>query len=231
MAAFMCRFVEAAVRRYRSRIRRWHLTAASNSAALLGLTEDELMGLTYRLGEAARSVDPSLELVVGIAQPWGEYLVPAERPSPFWFADHLIRSGLQLGGLDLEVCMGVSGRGSYCRDALDLSRLLDLYALLGTPLSVTLAYPSSPRPDPNADPELTPGSGWWRNGFTPEAQRDWAGAFVSLALCKPYVQSVRWAHLSDTQPHQFPNAGLFGREGAPQPALDVLAELRSRHLR
>ena len=231
MAAFMCRFVEAAVRRYRSRIRRWQVTAASNSASLLGLTDEELMGLTYRLGEAARSVDPSLELVVGIAQPWGEYLVPAERPSPFWFADHLIRSGLQVGGLDLEVCMGCSGRGSYCRDPLDLSRLLDLYALLGVPLSVTLAYPSSPRPDPNADPELTPGAGCWRSGYDPEAQREWAEAFASLALCKTYVHSVCWANLSDAQPHLLPNAGLFDRAGAARPALEALRRLRAEHQR
>ncbi|MBY0229667.1 MAG: hypothetical protein K2W96_10345, partial [Gemmataceae bacterium] len=207
------------------------LTAASNSASLLGLGEDELMGLTYRLGEAARSVDPSLELVIGISQPWGEYLIPAERPSPFSFADHLIRSGLSIGSLDLEVCMGVGGRGSWCRDPLDLSRLLDLYALLGVPLSVTLGYPSSQRPDPNADPELVVGAGHWRTGFNAESQRDWAGAFASLALCKPYVQQVKWTHLSDAHPHQFPNSGLFGRDGTAQPALEVLRELRGRHLR
>ena len=59
MATFMCRFVEAAVRRYRNRIRRWHLTAASNWASILGLGEDELLGLTYRLVETARQVDPA----------------------------------------------------------------------------------------------------------------------------------------------------------------------------
>jgi len=71
LATFMCRFVEAAVRRYRNRIRRWQLTAASNCANVLALDEDELLRLTYRLVEAARQVDPGLETVVGIAQPWG----------------------------------------------------------------------------------------------------------------------------------------------------------------
>src|SRR5262249_4600103 len=132
---FMCRFVEAAVRRYRRRIRRWQLTAASNWASVLGLSEDELLSLTFRLGEAARQADSSLELVVGISQPWGEYMALADRTySPFIFADTLIRSGLQLAALDLEVVMGVKGRGGYCRDLLELSRLIDMYALIGVDL-------------------------------------------------------------------------------------------------
>ena len=76
-----------------------------------------MLGLTYRLAEAARQVDPSLELIIGIAQPWGEYMALADRThSPFIFADTLIRSGLNLAALDLEMVMGVTPRGSYCRD-------------------------------------------------------------------------------------------------------------------
>jgi len=231
MASFMCKFVEAAVRRYRSRIRRWQLTAASNWADVLGLSEDELLGLTFRLGEAARQVDPSLELVLGISQPWGEYMVPRERTSPFIFADNLIRSGLNLSAINLEIVMGVSGRGSYCRDLLDLSRLLDLYALLGVPLQVTLGYPFAAGSDPESDPELAVGFGSWRAGFTPDVQAEWATMYAALAACKPYVQAVQWAHFADAGAHLFPNCGLVDRDGAARPALDALQRLREQHLR
>jgi hypothetical protein len=227
----MCRYVESAVRRYRSRIRRWQLTAASNWATVLGLSEDELMGLTFRLGEAARHVDPSLELVVGVSQPWGEQMAATDRTySPFIFADHLIRSGLHLAGLNLELVMGIKGRGSYCRDLLETSRLLDLYALLGVPLSVTLGYPHSARVDPDGDPEMTADAGRWKTGFDPEAQADWSAAFGELALCKPFVQSVQWAHFSDQEPHQFPHCGLVDADGRPLPALAALGKLRDAHL-
>jgi hypothetical protein len=232
LATFMCKFVEAAVRRYRSRVRRWHLTAASNWASVLSLGEDELLGLTYRLGETARQVDPSLELIVGVAQPWGEYMATADRThSPFVFADTLIRSGLNLAALDVEVVMGVAPRGSYCRDLLELSRLLDLYALLGVPLQVTLGYPSSAGTDPDADPELRVGGGCWEGGFTPEAQAEWAAACAALAVCKPYVRGTSWCHWADAAPHQFPHGGLLDRDGRPKPALERLTELRARHLR
>ena len=95
--------------RYRSKIRRWQVCAGSNCARVLGLGEEELLGLTYRLAETARSVDPSIELVLGVSQPWGEYMSTDDYThSPFIFADTLIRSGLNnLAALDIELVMGV----------------------------------------------------------------------------------------------------------------------------
>jgi hypothetical protein len=246
LATFMCRFVETAVRHFRGKIRRWQVTAASNCANCLSLTEDNLLQLTWRLAEAARQAVPDIELVVGIAQPWGEYKAQAERNhSPFIFADTLIRSGLNLAALDLEVIMGVEPRGSYCRDLLEVSRLLDLYALLGVSLQVTLGYPSGGQPDLEADPEIRVGGGAWtpgrrdpppssaaaRDTFSGATQADWAASFAALSLCKPYVQGVQWAHLSDAEPHQFPHCGLVERSGSPKPALERLRELRKEHLR
>jgi hypothetical protein len=231
MASFACKFVEAAVRRYRGRVRRWQLTAASNCANVLSLGEEELLGLTYRLAEAARQVDPALELVVGIAQPWGEYMASEDRThSPFIFADTLIRSGLNLAALDVELVMGITPRGSYCRDVLEASRLLDLYALLGVPLRVTLGYPSQSGPDPEADPELRVGYGRWRNGFTPPVQAEWAEAFAALAVCKPFVQGVQWVHLNDAESHQFPHCGLVDATRNAKPVLQKLRALREKHL-
>jgi hypothetical protein len=232
LSTFMCKFVETAVRRYRNRIRRWQLTAASNCASVLNLSEDDLLGLTYRLTEAVRQVDSSLELSIGIAQPWGEYMTQTDRThSPFIFADTLIRSGLNLSALDIEVIMGVTPRGSYCRDILEISRLLDLYALLGVPLRVTLGYPSASASDADADPDLHVKGGHWGSGFTPEVQADWMRSVAALALCKPYVQSVQWVHPSDAEPHQFPHCGLLDNHDQPKPALQRLRELRETHLK
>jgi hypothetical protein len=231
LSNFMVGYVQAAIRRYRGRIRRWQLTAASNCASLLSLGEDELMWLTVRLIEAARKVDPALELVIGVSQPWGEYMAAEDRiHSPFIFADTLIRAGLNLAALDVELVMGITPRGSYCRDLLDTSRLIDLYALLGVPLRITLGYPSSSGPDADADPDYRVDAGFWRRSLTTEVQAEWAEVFASLALCKPSVQSVCWAHFSDAEPHQFPHCGLSDAQGTAKPALQSLRKLRETHL-
>ncbi len=232
LATFMCNFVERVVARYRGRVRRWTLSAAGNCAGVLSLGEDELLWLTVRLAETARQIDPGLELCVGIAQPWGEYMAAEDRiHSPFIFADTLLRTGLNLAALDLEIVQGVAPRGSYARDLLETWRLLNLYSLLGVPLRVTLGYPSAEGPDPQADPEQRVEAGRWRDGLGVAGQAGWAGAFVPLAVATPYVQAVHWCHWSDAEPHLFPHCGLVDAAGGVKPALDVLANVRGEHLR
>jgi len=231
LAKFMCAYVTAALKRYRRRIRRWHLTSASNSAAILSLGEEELLWLTVKLVQAAKQVDPGLEIIVGVTQPWGEYMALEDRThSPFIFADTLIRSELNLAALDLEVVMCAAPRGSYCRDLLETSRMLDLYALLGVPLRVTLGYPSVNAADPKCDPELRVAAGHWHEGFSLNSQADWAESFGGLTVCKPFVQAVHWTHLTDADVHQFPNCGLIDAKGQLKPAFQRLHQLRERHL-
>src|SRR5262249_13433104 len=183
IASFMCDFVEMTVKRYKGRVRNWQLTAGSNTNSLLGLGEEEMLWLALRIAEAARQIDHNVELVVGIAQPAGEYLASQVRThSPFVFADTLIRSGLNLAALDLELVMGVWPRGSYCRDILARSRLIALYSLLGLPLQITMGVPSGVGQDDLANAGQTVNAGRWRGPFTPQMQADWATAFGRLAL-------------------------------------------------
>jgi hypothetical protein len=231
LASFMCDFVETAVGRYRNRIRRWVLSAGANMVGVLKLGEEDLLWLTARLAEAAWQVDPDLELVLCLSQPWGDYMAKKEYTySPFIFSDTLIRAGLRLSALELEWYMGVSPRGSYCRDALDGSRQLDLYAMLGVPLQISLAYPSGEAKDALADPELSVGAGLWRDGFSPSTQADWATTFTRLALCKPFVRGVTWAHLTDGEEHMLPNCGLVDANGNAKPALERLKAIRKQYV-
>lgn len=232
LSGYLCDHVDAVVRRYCGRIRSWQVSAASNWAGVLAMRDEELLWLTMRLLETVKKVDSTLETTIGIAQPWGDYLVDQDcNQSPFVFADHLLRTGVKLAGLELEVLMGVAPRGSYCRDTLDASRIMDLYALLGVPLHVTLGYPSAGGNDDLADPDQRAQGGYWRSGFTPQAQADWVNLFAALAVCKPYVRCVRWPHFSDAQPHGDPHCGLLDGGGRAKPALETLRRLREAHLK
>jgi Glycosyl hydrolase family 10 len=232
LSSFMCDYIETAVSRYQGKIRRWLICSGSNCARALRLTEDDLIRLTARLAESAWGIDPQLEVLVGLAQPWGEYLSGDYfNYSPFVFADTLLRAGLPLAGFELEWHMGVQPRGTWCRDPLEASRLLDMFSVLGVPLQIGLSYPSSDAPDALADPEQILGkSGWW-HGLTPLAQAEWAEAFTGLAMAKGHVLSVFWDHLSDASPHRFPNAGLVYGNGERKPAFDRLRMLRETYLR
>lgn len=231
LAKFMENYVATVVHRYRKRIRTWQMTVGSNCANVLSLGEDELLWLTVRLVEIARQIDPELKPIIGIAQPWGEYLSQEDRThSPFVFADTLIRSGLNLAAVDLELVMGITPRGSYCRDLLEVSRLLDLYAILGVPLRVTIGFPSSRGADAKADPELRVGNGRWQTDYDLATQAKWTAEVASLVACKPYVQGVCWGQMADAEAHLFPHCGLFDAMGQPKPALDQLRNIREKYL-
>jgi hypothetical protein len=229
---FLVNYATAAVKRYGKRIRRWQLTSASNSAAILSLREEDLLSVTVQMTQAVGQIEPDLQIVAGIVQPWGEYMATESRNhSPFIFADTLMRLTNNLSALDLEIVMGCTPRGSYCRDLLEISRMLDLYAVLGVPLRITLGYPSADSVDPNADPELGVGGGYWEGGFQSDVQAEWAASVAALSLCKPYVQAVQWVHACDSEAHQFPHCGLFDASDQPKPAIEELRQLRAQHLR
>ena len=232
LAGYLCDQIEKTVSRYRDRIRTWQLTASTNIPQVFAGSDEELLWLTIRLIEAVRNVDATLDIVIGVAQPCGEYLTSTQHAhSPWAFADMLIRTGVKLAAIDLELVMGVQPRGTYCRDRLDIARLLDLYALLGVPLHVTLGYPSSDKADDMADADFNTGAGAWRRGFSPELQADWANAFGRLAVSKPYVRAVQWIHWADAEPHLFPHCGLVDSKGNIKPALSRLQAIREEFLR
>jgi hypothetical protein len=232
LAAFMCDYLETAVSRYKNEVRRWIVCAGFNNSDALGLVDDDRLRLAFRLFEAAAQVDSSLELVLSVAQPWGDYLGSADQTiSPMTFPDDLVRNGVRLAALELELYVGTRPRGSLPRDLLDTARLLDIFGMLGPPLEITLSIPASSEPDANATQH---GQEVWKHGWsagpTVEAQAEWGASFAALALCWPKVRTVTWGHWSDAEPHLVPNGGLLDANGLPRPLISQLRALRAEHL-
>ena len=178
LASFMCEYVEQAVKHFKGRVKRWHIGRGSNCLNALKLGEEDMFRLTARVAEAVLNADPQAEVYAGVSQPWGEYLSGDDFTySPFVFADTLLRAGIPLAGYDVEWAFGSAPRGNICRDLLEASRLLDLYGMLGVPIQLTLAYPSSAAADAKASPNERAGeSGAWRD-LTPDGQASFAEAF------------------------------------------------------
>jgi len=226
----VCDFVETAVARYAGLIRHWEVSARVNSGGALALSEENRLALVARTLEVVRQVDEELKLIVRIDQPWGGYQARGQhRLSPLHFVDALIRSGVGLYGVNLEIATGYSPRGTSPRDLLDFSRLIDLWSCLGVPLEVTLAFPSSTEPDPNATTELEVETPQWKEGWTEEAQAAWVDAYLPLLMAKQVVVGIYWCHFSDAVPHHFPHAGLLRADGTPKPALENFAKYRQEY--
>ncbi len=223
MAHLVLTFVRAAVQRYRGQVDCWICAGRVNAPDALGVSEPERVRLVAGTIELVRSLDPNTPAMVSFDQPWCEYLRQQHSDfPPLHFADALLRAGLDLSGFVLEVNIGTSPGATLPRSTLEFSRQLDNWSKLGLPLWLSLSAPSGIDPDPLAQraSEL-PTSSW-----TATIQQSWVARVVPLALSKPMVRGVLWNQLSDGVPHDFPNAGLFDRNGKVKPILGTLAAIR-----
>lgn len=176
VAAFACDFVETVVRRYQDRVHTWQVFSGFNHADALGLGEDDRIRLAARLLEAARQTDPEGEWVIGLAQPWGDYLASEDYTySPLVFADTLMRAGFTLAALDLELAFDGGGRSSRHRDPLEVYRILELFSVLGVPLEVTVGTKSVPDGGPPGCEETA----------------------LELAVALPQIRAVFWQRFAD----------------------------------
>ncbi len=203
LADALCGFTDAILRRYLERVRSWQVCAGFNHRDAQGLGEDDRLRLATRLMEVARHADADGSWILGIAQPWGDYLTVQDNTySPLVFADNLVRAGFQFAAVELEVLTGGAGRASLPRDAIAVYRLVELFGLLSLPLEVTFGgFPAADgarRPDDHLE------------------------TAVALAASLPQVRAVRF-DLADAGGDR---AGVVHSEGLRQ----CLRDLRVRYL-
>jgi hypothetical protein len=227
IVAFASEHIRRAVGRYHGRVALWQCAGRINAAEVLGLSDEERLQLAARAIELVRSLDPQAAILVTFDQPWAEYLSHREMDfPPLYFADALVRAGLDLSGLVLEVNLGFSPGATLPRTVLEFARHLDYWALLGLPLVLSVSVPGGSGPAGAAPAhDGTPHDDW-----TPRAQQTWVARYLPPILAKPYVLGVLWNQLSDAQAHEFPGGGLFDHRGQPKPALKTLAAIRERFL-
>jgi hypothetical protein len=216
-------FAAAVVGRYRGKVDLWQCAGRVNTAELLSLSEEDRLQLAARLVKRVRTLDPNTPALLALDQPWSEYMSGREVDfPPLHFADALIRAGLDLTGLMLEVNLGYGPGCTLPRTPLEFSRQLDYWSVLGLPLYLAITAPSATAEDPLARRPGTLPAGSW----TPQSQQAWIACHLPLILAKPAVQGIVWNQFRDGAPHDFPHGGLLDDRGQPKPALRTLALIR-----
>jgi hypothetical protein len=231
LQSFASDFVEAVVTRYRGKAQVWHAASHINVGDALSLNEEQKLRLAVRAIEIIRDIDPATPLVVRFDQPWAEYMSRTTPDlSPLHFADSLVRAGLQLSGIGLEINMGYFPGGSYSRDRLEFSRLIDLWSCLGLPLQLMLTVPSGQQAAQAAKGRPAPVPDAFPGGWSPENQAAWIKHYFPLFFAKPAVHGIFWDQLRDPEAAEFPFAGLVDAGGVIKPAFAALAGLRRKYL-
>lgn len=209
----------------------WTILLGANLAEVFDLDEDEWLRLAYHLCDEARKLGQNLKLSLGISQPWAEIMALEHRNySPFSFAETVIRTGLPIASVELDMVMGTLPRGGYLRDVIEVSKMIDQFAFLGKPIRILAGFPSSGKCDLLADPSIKLDCGNFGLEHSPEGQAQWAKTMLPMMLCKGGVEELRWCHLDDRRAHTYPNCGLIDSDGNTNPMLNVLEELKRKYL-
>lgn len=245
--------VKAVVTRYRRTVARWTAVSGLHANVAFGLSFEQMMDLSKIAVLVIRKLHPQARVQLEITEPWGEYFTSNRQAlPPSLFAEMIAQSGIQTDTVGLRVQMGAPRRGNGARDLGAFSAMLDHYAVLDRPLAITaMGVPSSPL-GPDADPlhhraeaednadddtaehaddraVATYGGSWHsgQEGWSPQTQAEWMSAIGTVALAKPFVQTICWQELSDVaKSPEIPGGGLLDASDKPRPVLERLIELR-----
>ncbi len=226
LQSFLSDYVETVVSRYTGKIRIWEVGARMNTGGLFGYTEENILAMTARIIDVAHQVDEDGQIFIRVDRPWGDYQSKGKhRLTPWHVADALLRSGTGLSGINLELAIGYEPGRHDARRLLRFSKLLDTWGSFGVPLHVTIACPSASGKDPQASLATKVDNQQWKSEWTEQAQCDWMKKFLPMLLAKQPVAGIFWSHLSDSQPHRFPHAGLMKNSDQPKAIIDQIISI------
>ncbi|MCA9129134.1 MAG: hypothetical protein KDB22_18730 [Planctomycetales bacterium] len=213
-----CRHARECVERFQGRAHIWNVAAGLNTPGDIQWSDEEVLRLAVGMIETVRSADQRAPVLLTIDQPWSEYLRFDENGiSPLHFADALIRAELGLSGLALDLRFGLEAGQSFPRDLLEISRLIDRWAMLGLPLMVILNAPSTALSEPPASSWQSPISS---SGLVNPM------SIVRILMSKPAVHGVIWSELRGV-----PTAdGLMSHQEKPKGLVKEFTELRKCYL-
>jgi len=148
------------------------------------------------------------------------------------YADMIVQNSINFDALGLQFFMGVGLEGMYVRDMLQISSMIDRFAGFGKPVHVTAVQAPSKHTVDESDAwggaHPPAGAGQWYDNWSEALQSRWLREFYNVALSKPFVDTITWRDLADTQPHFLPHGGLLRPDLMPKLAYEQLCTIRAQ---
>jgi len=225
-------YVQKIVQRYRRAVAAWNVVGGLQTNSAFVMTFEQIIELTRLLVSQVKTLIPNARTLITIAHPFGEYHARGRASvPPMMYAEMVAQAGISFEAFSLEIEMGVPAPGMFMRDLFQISTMLDRFASLGRPLFLTaVGCPGQPGPNMSDDGRghLDPAAGGrWQRPWDSQLQADWMEAVYSMAMSKPYIESIAWANLADLRP-TLPGGGLLDDVFHPKASHQRLLQLREK---
>jgi len=211
--------------RYSPYVLQWDVLSGIHAENPFNYSFEQLMELTRTTVSLVKQLAPQAQTVVDLTLPWGEYLARNPRTiPPMLYADMVVQSGVGFDALGAQFIFGVPVDGMFVRDMFQISERLDRLGNFGKPVHITAVQVPSGQEGEGA---AVGGGAWWKP-WSEAVQAKWLKEFYTLALSKPFVESVTWRDLVDRpQPGPITTGGLLKGDLRPKPAFKILKDIRT----
>ena len=228
-------FVQRVVQRYKKAASAWIVCSGLHADNAFTFNFEQCIEFTRLLVTQVRSASGNAKTIIGIRQIFGQYMARrAGTTSPMLYAEMVSQAGIPFDAFGVELEAGVPNGGRFTRDVFEVSWALDRFATLGRPVVLTtfgapsthgrdLGDSSRGVNDPNA-------GGRFGREWSPVVQAEWAKAMGTIALSKPFVESMAWSDLTDAGA-SLPHGGLLDEKGKPRPVQQALLDLRGQFIK
>lgn len=213
-------FMEQLVHRYRAVATLWNLASGLHTNAWHAFQDSERVDLARRAAVLARQSRKGARTLVELTDPFGECVSRNAGAITAWqFLERLIQEGVHLDAVGLTLRLGDGGPGFGVRDLLQLSAVLDRFAGYECKVMISaFGVPSEP----------VEGGGQWRKPWSDPVQAQWATSVTTIALSKPFVETLVWERLEDGASGTRARCGLLDASAQPKTVARKLLAIRNR---
>ena len=160
-------------------------------------------------------------MMVSFDYPWAERLASAVGGAhPLQIADSLLRQGVPINFIGLDINLDYWPCGSVIRDPLQWIDMIDIWSQLGMPLILCFRMPI------NAE-TVGPNSGQLvndvRSNLSDEQRLKLLETLLPMLIARPGVHGFVWRQWDDADDERFPGGGLYSKDGQEKEVLKILA--------
>ena len=158
--------------------------------------------------------------------PWAERLAGAVGGvHPLQVADSLLRQGLPISFLGLDINLDYWPNGSVVRDPLQWIDLIDVWAQLGLPMVICLRTPTGVKSNtelPVVDRKINQ----CHSNLTDENRIDFLKTVMPMMVARPSVHGIIWRQWHDLDDPRFPFGGFVNGSGVEKTISQIIDRVR-----
>jgi hypothetical protein len=200
-------FVSKVVARYANVVHRWYVISGLNAYNQFNFNFEQILEMTRAASMGVKAASSRGVRIIEVSHPWGEYYAttPNSIP-PFVYMDMVVQSGTNFDAFGLQMRFGKDEVGMHLRDMMQVSSILDCFAVVAKPLYITDVEIPSLNGSGSFESQV---AGVWHQKWDETRQSQWLNRFYKIALSKPFVEAVNYGNLADTQDSTIANSGLL----------------------